>query len=243
MILVPNLQVPILKILIGCPLTLFVNLGVPAGRHQAARFVPLDRPCSLVSGTVNSNASAPAVCCILRRVRASRLGLVAGIKASPSRRAPKRRGYSYWGKVLSQVVDRRRYSPHGRFGALAAAKRENGLPQLYRGRAASSFKDLYETDHAESRQGGRFRWLISTCLAGTVGAISILVVHLRLGRQARGPRRLPARPHRARRSQPRRPRRALRAQQRRPQVGGAQERPAEHHQRRRHHSLHSSTSR
>ena len=51
-----------------------------------------------------------------------------------------------------------------------------GLPQLYRGRAASSFKDLYETDHAESRQGGRFRWLISTCLAGTVGAISIFVV-------------------------------------------------------------------
>ena len=88
-----------------------------------------------------------------------------------------RRGYSYWGKVLNQVVDRRRYSPHGRFGALAAAKRESsGLPQLYRGRAASSFKDLYETDHAESRQGGRFRWLISTCLAGTVGAISILVV-------------------------------------------------------------------
>jgi murein DD-endopeptidase MepM/ murein hydrolase activator NlpD len=88
-----------------------------------------------------------------------------------------RRGYSHWGKVLSQVVDRRRYSPHGRFGALAAAKRESaGLPQLYRGRAASSFKDLYETDHAESRQGGRFRWLISTCLAATVGAISIFVV-------------------------------------------------------------------
>lgn len=74
------------------------------------------------------------------------------------------------------MVDRRRYSPHGRFGALATPKRESGLPQLYRGRAASSLKDLYETDHAESRQVGRFRWLISTCLAGTVGAISILVV-------------------------------------------------------------------
>jgi murein DD-endopeptidase MepM/ murein hydrolase activator NlpD len=74
------------------------------------------------------------------------------------------------------VVDRRRYSPNGRFGALAAAKRESGLSQLYRGRAASSFKDLYETDHAEGRQSGRFRWLVSTCLAGTVGAISILVV-------------------------------------------------------------------
>ena len=65
------------------------------------------------------------------------------------------------------MVDRRRYSPHGRFGALATPKRESGLPQLYRGRAASSLKDLYETDHAESRQVGRFRWLISTCLAGT----------------------------------------------------------------------------
>jgi murein DD-endopeptidase MepM/ murein hydrolase activator NlpD len=74
------------------------------------------------------------------------------------------------------VVDRRRYSSHARFGALVGAERPKGLPQLYRGRAASAFKDLYETDHAESRQGGRFRWLISTCLAGMVGAISIFVV-------------------------------------------------------------------
>lgn len=74
------------------------------------------------------------------------------------------------------MVDRRNYTPHGRYGTLAATKRENGLHQLYRGRAPSSFKDLYETDHAESRQVGRFRWLISTCLAGAVGAISILVV-------------------------------------------------------------------
>ena len=63
---------------------------------------------------------------------------------------------------------------HGRF--CSAAKPQSGLRQLHRGRAASSFKDLYETDHAETRQGGRFRWLISTCLAATIGAISILVV-------------------------------------------------------------------
>jgi murein DD-endopeptidase MepM/ murein hydrolase activator NlpD len=77
---------------------------------------------------------------------------------------------------LETVVDRRRYASHARFGALAGAERCKGLPQLYRGRAASTFKDLYETDHAEPRQGGRFRWLISTCLAGMVGAISIFVV-------------------------------------------------------------------
>ncbi len=74
------------------------------------------------------------------------------------------------------MVDRRRYGPHARFGALAGVERSKGLSQLTRGRAASSFKDLYETDHAEQRQGGRFRWLVSTCLAGAVGAISIFVV-------------------------------------------------------------------
>jgi murein DD-endopeptidase MepM/ murein hydrolase activator NlpD len=37
-------------------------------------------------------------------------------------------------------------------------------------------KDIYATDHAESREGGRFRWLVSTCLAATVGAIAIFVV-------------------------------------------------------------------
>ena len=74
------------------------------------------------------------------------------------------------------MVDRRRYSSHARFRPASVADRPSGLPQLYRGRAASAFKDLYETDHAEQRQGGRFRWLVSTCLAGAVGAISIFVV-------------------------------------------------------------------
>jgi murein DD-endopeptidase MepM/ murein hydrolase activator NlpD len=74
------------------------------------------------------------------------------------------------------VVDRRRYASHARFSTLAGLERPKGLPQLYRGRAASTFKDLYETDHAEPRRGGRFRWLVSTCLAGMVGAISIFVV-------------------------------------------------------------------
>jgi murein DD-endopeptidase MepM/ murein hydrolase activator NlpD len=37
-------------------------------------------------------------------------------------------------------------------------------------------KDLYTSDHAESRQSGRYRWLLSTCLAGAVGALAILVV-------------------------------------------------------------------
>lgn len=74
------------------------------------------------------------------------------------------------------MVDRRKYASHARFSKLAGNERPAGLLQLYRGRAASTFKDLYETDHAEARQGGHFRWLVSTCLAGTVGAVSIFVV-------------------------------------------------------------------
>ncbi len=81
------------------------------------------------------------------------------------------------GKGSNDVVDRRRYSAHARSGTFAGLEqRQRGLPLLYRGRTASAFKDLYETDHAEQQQGGRFRWLISTCLAATVGAISIIVV-------------------------------------------------------------------
>ncbi|HMN39187.1 MAG TPA: M23 family metallopeptidase [Hyphomicrobium sp.] len=51
-----------------------------------------------------------------------------------------------------------------------------GIPEVYRGGSSSFFRDIYDVDHVEQRQGGRFRWLLSTCLAATVGAIAILVV-------------------------------------------------------------------
>ncbi len=35
---------------------------------------------------------------------------------------------------------------------------------------------MFDADHAETRHAGRFRWLLSTCLAATVGAIAIGVV-------------------------------------------------------------------
>ena len=62
-------------------------------------------------------------------------------------------------------------------GALAI---ESGrpLPGTYRSSAGGSgfFKEIYDADHNDTRQGGRFRWMLSTCLAATVGAIAILVV-------------------------------------------------------------------
>ena len=52
--------------------------------------------------------------------------------------------------------------PHARWQGHARARRQSG--------------DIYVSDHADTRQGGRFRWLVSTCLAAAVGVLAILVV-------------------------------------------------------------------
>ncbi|MFT3733034.1 MAG: peptidoglycan DD-metalloendopeptidase family protein [Hyphomicrobium sp.] len=47
----------------------------------------------------------------------------------------------------------------------------------YGGRGGSFFQHIYEAEtNSEPRAGGRFRWILSTCLAATVGAIAILIV-------------------------------------------------------------------
>ena len=75
------------------------------------------------------------------------------------------------------VVDSRRNAPSPRRGPFAGASRSRSLPHLYRGgRSRRAFRDIYAADHAEPRTGGRFRWLVSTCLAAAVGAVAILVV-------------------------------------------------------------------
>lgn len=68
---------------------------------------------------------------------------------------------------------RRRKFQHAATGDESPVK---GLPEIYRGANSPFFRDIYDSDHVETRQGGRFRWLLSTCLAATVGAIAILVV-------------------------------------------------------------------
>ncbi|HJU29911.1 MAG TPA: M23 family metallopeptidase [Hyphomicrobiaceae bacterium] len=55
--------------------------------------------------------------------------------------------------------------PHGRRGGHG----RGGV----RGRHADG---IFASDHADTRQGGRFRWLVSTCLAAAVGVLAILVV-------------------------------------------------------------------
>lgn len=70
------------------------------------------------------------------------------------------------------MVDRRRHAPSGRYRNPKLGQDARGLPQVYRGRARRTYGDVYERDHG----GGRFRWLISTCIAATVGALVIAVV-------------------------------------------------------------------
>ncbi|MCL4767250.1 MAG: M23 family metallopeptidase [Hyphomicrobiaceae bacterium] len=72
------------------------------------------------------------------------------------------------------MLDTRRHAPVGRTRATRLASRTQGLPHVYRGRARRAVPDIY--DHGEPRRGGRFRWLLSTCLAAAVGAVAIGVV-------------------------------------------------------------------
>ena len=77
---------------------------------------------------------------------------------------------------LQTVLLRRNKFFRNAGGALTLETQNRILPDTYRGRGGSFFKDIYDADHVEPLQGGRFRWMLSTCLAATVGAIAILVV-------------------------------------------------------------------
>jgi murein DD-endopeptidase MepM/ murein hydrolase activator NlpD len=48
-------------------------------------------------------------------------------------------------------------------------------PHAYVGRRGALLPEIYATDHAEGRRVGRFRWVLSTCLAAAVGVLAILV--------------------------------------------------------------------
>jgi murein DD-endopeptidase MepM/ murein hydrolase activator NlpD len=76
------------------------------------------------------------------------------------------------------VLQRRRKDPDAAERAFAPGDDDTRLlpTNAYAGRGGSFFKEIYEQENAEPRAGGRFRWILSTCLAATVGAIAILVV-------------------------------------------------------------------
>ena len=73
-------------------------------------------------------------------------------------------------------MDTRRHAPLGRVRVRFAPTTTRSRPHAYLGRGGRPLAEIYISDHAESLRGGRFRWLLSTCLAAAVGALAILVV-------------------------------------------------------------------
>ncbi len=47
---------------------------------------------------------------------------------------------------------------------------------MYTGRGRRASNSIFGSEHGEPQRGGRFRWLLSTCLAATVGTVAIGVV-------------------------------------------------------------------
>ncbi|MBN8910714.1 MAG: M23 family metallopeptidase [Rhizobiales bacterium] len=74
------------------------------------------------------------------------------------------------------MIDHRRHAPIARCRSVSVAPEPGRTPALFRGAKARGARDIYAVDHAEPLREGRFRWLMSTCLAAAVGGVSILVV-------------------------------------------------------------------
>ena len=73
-------------------------------------------------------------------------------------------------------MDTKRHAPLGRRRAHLRLSQPHGRSHPHLGRTRRPLGDIYVSDHADTRQGGRFRWLVSTCLAAAVGVVAILVV-------------------------------------------------------------------
>lgn len=73
-------------------------------------------------------------------------------------------------------MDTRRHAPIGRVRPRLVPSSSRSRPHAYLGRTGRPLAEIYISDHADSRRSGRFRWLFSTCLAGAVGVLAILVV-------------------------------------------------------------------
>src|SRR5436190_8379242 len=73
-------------------------------------------------------------------------------------------------------MDTKRHAPLGRRRAHLRLSQPHSRSHPHLGRTGRPLGDIYVSDHADTRQGGRFRWLVSTCLAAAVGVVAILVV-------------------------------------------------------------------
>ncbi len=93
----------------------------------------------------------------------------------PAKRATGRCRRGELGEEGASLMDTRRHAPLGRVRPRLVPSSSRSRPHAYLGRTGRPLAEIYVSDHADSRQSGRFRWLLSTCLAGGVGALAILV--------------------------------------------------------------------
>jgi murein DD-endopeptidase MepM/ murein hydrolase activator NlpD len=70
----------------------------------------------------------------------------------------------------------RRHAPVGRRRVRLGYDQQHNRAHPYLRPTHRPLGDIYASDHADTRQSGRFRWLLSTCLAAGVGVLAILVV-------------------------------------------------------------------
>jgi murein DD-endopeptidase MepM/ murein hydrolase activator NlpD len=73
-------------------------------------------------------------------------------------------------------MDTKRHAPVGRRRVQIGLSQPRSRGHIYAGRSRRPLGDIYVSDHADTRQSGRFRWVLSTCLAAAVGVLAILVV-------------------------------------------------------------------
>ena len=79
-------------------------------------------------------------------------------------------GYAFQRRAKGHARLHLRVGPSG-------GQRPADLSRLYRGAKSSrGLKDIYASEHEGHSAGGSFRWMLSTCLAGAVGALAIIVV-------------------------------------------------------------------
>lgn len=78
--------------------------------------------------------------------------------------------------INGRTIARYRHPPLNNSRALARKSRARRMPQVYLGRQRAPIRDIYLNEHPGDRSHGRFRWLLSTCLAGAVGVLAIAVV-------------------------------------------------------------------
>ncbi len=69
-----------------------------------------------------------------------------------------------------------RHASLGNSRALIRKRQARTQAQMNLGRHSQSVRDVYLSDDPGGRAEGRFRWLVSTCLAGAVGILAIAVV-------------------------------------------------------------------